>query len=129
MSSSRAYQPLVPARRPGGKPEEAPVYRVLVHRKFLEKWQQLEERVGLEAAQEFWDYVATSPGSIPPTASTCVLRGRAGLPQGPGWSKTIHYELSSMARVNFQYNDAYKTFEEGDAHRIVAVLSLDYSSH
>lgn len=129
MTGSRAYQPLVPARRPGGKPGGAPEYRVLVHRKFLDKWSQLTDRVGLAAAQELWDHLATSPGAPPSTASTCILRGKAGLPQDAGWSKTVHYELSSMARVNYQYVDAYKTSEAGDEHKVVAVLSIDYSSH
>lgn len=129
MTGSRAYQPLVPARRPGGKPAEAPVYRVLVHRKFLDKWNQLTDRVGRAGAEELWDHLATAPGTPLATASTCILRGKAGLPQGPGWSRTVHYELSSMARVNFQYHDGYKTSATGDEHRIVAVLSIDYSSH
>jgi len=118
-----------PARRPGGKPTAPPTYRVLVHRKFAAKWDQVVERVGLEAAQEAWDYLATTPGVPPRTGSACVLRGKAGLPQGPGWSRTVHYELSSMARVNFQYHDAYTTQPGGDPHRVVAILSIDYSSH
>lgn len=129
MSAGSNYQPLRPGRRPGGKPTNAPVYRVLVHRKFLEKWQALPERVGLAAAQDFWDHVAATPGTPPPTASTCILRGKAGLPQGNGWSRTIHYELSSMARINYQFNDAYTTAPDGDPHRVVAVLSIDFSSH
>lgn len=129
MTAGGAYQPLRPGRRPGGKPRKAPVYRVLVHRKFLEKWEEMAERVGLRAAQDFWDHIAMQPGVPPTTASTCFLRGKAGLPQGPGWSKTIHYELSSMARINYQYNEAYRTSEDGDAHGVVAVLTIDFSSH
>ena len=129
MTEARAYQPFVPARRPGGKPGEAPEYRVLVHRKFLDKWAQLADRVGTAGAQELWDHLAWSPGTGAPTASTCILRGKAGLPQGPGWSRTVHYEVSSMARVNSQYHDGFKTSEDGDEHKVVAVLSVDFSSH
>lgn len=129
MTGARAYQPLVPARRPGGKPAIEPTYRVMVHRKFLDKWTELAARVGVSAAQELWDHLATRPGVPPPTGSTCILRGKAGLPQAPGWSRTVHYELSSMARVNYQYIDNYKTSQDGDEHRVVAVLSIDYSSH
>lgn len=129
MTAGGAYKPLVPARRPGGRPAEEPTYRVLVHRKFVDKWSELAERVGIASAQEFWDHVATSPGQPPPTASTCLLRGKPGLPQGPGWSRTIHYEVSSMARINYQYHDAYTTSDQGDQHRVVAVLTIDFSSH
>lgn len=129
MSTEGAYKPFGPARRPGGRPGEAPAYRVLVHRKFERHWNELVDRIGLQQAQEFWDHVATAPGSPPATASTCVLRGKAGKPIGEGWSRTVHYELSSKARANFQFNDAYKTRPDADAHAVVAVLTLDYSSH
>lgn len=52
MSAGSAYQPLRPARRPGGKPDGAPAYRVLVHRRFFDKWQELPERVGLGLSTE-----------------------------------------------------------------------------
>jgi hypothetical protein len=129
VSPRSAYQPLWPGRRPGGRPEVAPVYRVLVHRKFSGKWDELPERVGIDAAQRFWDHISKLPGAAPAVGSTCILRGKAGLPQGPGWSKTVHYELSSMARVNYQHNEAYRTTANGDPHKVVAVLSIDFSSH
>ena len=34
-----------------------------------------------------------------------------------------------MARINYQYCDAYKTKPDGDVHRVVFILSIDYSSH
>ncbi len=129
MSASRAYQPLWPAPRPGGRPTEAPVYRVLVHQKYFDRWLELPERVGLEAAQEFWDHVACLPGQKPALAPTTILRGSAGLPKGPGFSRTIHYEVSSKARINYQYCDTYRTTLDGDPHRVVAILTIDYSSH
>ena len=45
-----AYEPMEPARRPGGKPEEKPCYRVLVHRKYESAWEQIVERVGIQQA-------------------------------------------------------------------------------
>ena len=124
-----AYRPFEPARRPGGKPGEEPKYRVLVHRKFRGHWDQIIGRVGLQQAQELWDHLAQCPGERPPTASSCILRGKAGMPKGPGWSRTTHYELSSMARVDYQYNNSYRVCDDGDAHAVVAILTMNYSSH
>lgn len=104
-----AYDPEVPAKRPGGKPNNAPKYRILVHRKYEAAWNQIVERVGMQQAQQFWDHVAYTPGIKDPIANTCFLRGKAGVPKGKGFSKTIHYELSSMARINYQYCDEYQT--------------------
>ena len=95
-----AYDPEGPAKRPGGKPNNAPKYRILVHRKYEAAWNQIVERVGMQQAQQFWDHVAYTPGIKDPIANTCFLRGKAGVPKGKGFSKTIHYELSSMARIN-----------------------------
>jgi hypothetical protein len=87
------------------------------------------DRIGIQQAQEFWDHLAMAPGSSPPTANTTLLRGKAGQPIGDGWSRTVHYELSSMARANYQYNNAYRTRPDGDPHPVVAILTIDYSSH
>ncbi|MEO3446030.1 hypothetical protein ABG805_09385, partial [Bifidobacterium adolescentis] len=65
-----AYDPEVPAKRPGGKPINAPKYRILVHRKYEAAWNQIVERVGLQQAQQFWDHVAYSPGSKDPIANS-----------------------------------------------------------
>jgi hypothetical protein len=124
-----AYRPFLSARRPGGRPEERPRYRVLVHRKFLDHWQRLAATVGIKAAQQFWDHVAHRPGEADPIASTCVLKGSAGRPQGQGWSRTIHYEVSSSGRIDYQYCDTYKTTSDSDAHPVVAILTINYSSH
>lgn len=128
-ATASGYQPYQPARRPGGRPQGRPQYRVLVHRKFLTHWSEVDERVGLRAAQEFWDHVAKTPGVPPPTAGTTILRGKAGRPKGPGWSRTFHYELSSKARIDYQFHDAFKTAPEGDEHPVVAILTINYSSH
>lgn len=129
MARESAYRPLEPARRPGGRPPQAPRYRVLVHRKFKPHWDDLANRVGAQQARQLWDHIAMTPGEFPATANSCMLKGRAGRPQGEGWSKTIHYEVSSMARVDYQYNDNYRTTTDGDPHRVVAVLTVNFSSH
>ena len=127
--TNSAYDPLLPARRPGGKPDQAPGYRVLVHKKFRRHYDQLITRVGRQQAKQFWDHISATPGEPSPIAATCILRGYAGRPQAEGWSRTYHYEISSMARADYQFNDQYKTNEDGDPHAVVAILTISYSSH
>ena len=127
--AKHAYHPLWVTSRPDGKPAVAPIYRVLVERRFYAMWCELPLRVGVEAATQFWDHVAMTPGSMPLVNGSCILRGAAGRPQGDGWSRTIHYEISSMARINYQYHNAYRTSPDADPHPVVAILTINYSSH
>jgi hypothetical protein len=129
MTSESAYDPLRPAKRPGGKPDRAPVYRVLVHKSFYSHYAELVTRVGEQQAKQFWDHVAHQPGMPDPIAQTTVLKGRAGRPRGTGWSRTTHYEVSSSARIDYQYHDAYITAPHSDPHRVVAILTINYGSH
>lgn len=129
MKGASNYQPFEPARRPGARPDDKPRYRVLVHRRFRGHWNELVSRVGLKAAQQFWDHAAQTPGAPDPIAATCYLRGKAGRPQGPGWSRTLHYEISGAGRINYQYHDTYRTAHDADPHPIVAILTINYSSH
>lgn len=124
-----AYDPLRPAQRPGEKPERKPEYRVLVHKAFYSHYQELVRRVGEQQAKQFWDHVAQTPGRTDPIAQTTILKGRAGRPIGEGWSRTTHYEVSSSARIDYQYHDSYKTAPDADPHRVVAILTISYSSH
>ncbi|MEV0310599.1 hypothetical protein ACGFJC_00985 [Nonomuraea fuscirosea] len=100
-----------------------------MHRKFFDHWEQLVPTVGIKAAQQFWDHVSRSPGEPDPIASTCFLRGKPGRPQGEGWSRTVHYEISGAGRIDYQYSDSYKTSPDGDEHRVVAILTINYTSH
>lgn len=34
-----------------------------------------------------------------------------------------------MARINYQFCDSYQTSEDGDPHREVFILTIDYTSH
>jgi hypothetical protein len=74
----------------------------------------LPERVGLTAARQFYDHVAQTPGQPAPVNRTGVLRGRAGEPMAPGFSRTIHYEISGAGRIDYQYHDAYDDGARGD---------------
>ncbi|WP_344914041.1 hypothetical protein [Streptosporangium oxazolinicum] len=100
-----------------------------MHRKFFRHYEQLADRVGIQQAQQFWDHVSQEPGKPPAVGQTTILKGKAGKPQGTGWSRTVHYEVSSYARIDYQYNDEYQTSPEGDAHAVVAILTINYSSH
>jgi hypothetical protein len=124
-----AYKPFQPARRPGGKPNKAPNYRVLVHRHYVDHYSRMTEAVGLQQAQQFWDHVASTPHVWPAVGTSCILRGKAGLPQDVGWSRTIHFEVSSMARVDYQHHKAFKTTDDGDPHPVVTILAINLTGH
>ena len=124
-----AYKPFEPARAPGGRPKEAPEYRVLVHRKYSNHWAEVVDRVGAQQAKQFWEHVTTTPGAKSPLASITLLKGTAGKPKADGWSRTHHYELSGSARINYQFHNQYTGGSEGDAHKVVAILTIAYGSH
>jgi hypothetical protein len=107
----------------------APKYRVLVHRQFLDEWASLVSRVGLQNAQQFWDHVAHSPGQAPSVGTSSVMKGKHNGPKWPGYSRTIHYEISGAGRIDYQYADATTEGTKGDAHSVVKILSIDLGSH
>jgi len=127
--SNSAYTPFGPARHPGGKPEAKPGYRVLVHKKFRNRWAEVVDRVGLQQAQQFWDHVAATPGQKSPIASITILKGKAGLPMADGWSRTHHYEISGAGRIDYQYHNEYAAGAVGDPHRVVAIMTISFGSH
>jgi len=124
-----AYDPLQPAKRPDTRPSTAPRYRVLVHKSFKRHYEELISRVGLQQAQQFWDHLATTPGEQSAVANVTILKGKAGRPQGDGWSRTHHYELTSKARADYQYNNNFTTSPNGDPHPVVAILTISFGSH
>jgi hypothetical protein len=124
-----AYRPFEPASSPGGRPSAKPQYRVLVHRKFRNHWSDLVDRVGIQQAKQFWDHVSTTPGQKSPLASIAILRGKAGFPMADGWSRTLHYEVTSAGRIDYQFHNEYQTHEGGDKHQVVAILTISYGSH
>ena len=129
MTPSSAYRPYEPGRRPGGRPDTQPAYRVLVHRQYKHHYSELVTRVGLQQAQQLWDHISQTPGKPSAIADIVILRGTAGKPIANGWSRTYHYEITGAARANYQFNNAYRVTDEGDPHPVVAILTLDYSSH
>lgn len=126
--ASASYRPYQPAKRPGGKPSAKPRYRVLVHRQSAGLWEELPQRVGLEATQQFYDYAATTPGQIPSVGTATILKGALGRPITEGFSRTVHYEVSGAGRIDFQYNNEY-TGKAGDPHPVVFILRITLGSH
>lgn len=124
-----AYQPFEPARRPGGRPNDKPAWRVLVHRKYRNQWNDLASRVGTQQAQQFWDHVAQTPNKAPDVGTSTILRGKIGQPIGPGWSRTVHYEITGAGRINYQYNAAYRVSSDADAHPVVIIRTIELGSH
>ena len=117
------------ARSPGGRPDQAPIYRVLVHRQYLQEWNRLVERVGLENAQQFYAHVSRSPGSPPSVGSSSYLRGKAGRPKWIGYSRTIHYEISGAGRIDYQWTNEESSGADSDLHPVVRILTIDLNSH
>lgn len=85
-----AYRPFVPARRPRGRPDFEPRYRVLIHHRYVDLWRAIVDRVGVESAQQFWDHVALTPGQPPAVNRATIMKGRSANPIGQGFSRTIH---------------------------------------
>jgi hypothetical protein len=123
------YRPHVAARRPGGRPSVKPVFRVLVHRQFLGIWNDLSSRVGVANAQQFWDHVAMTPGQTPKVGTSSVMKGKHALPKWPGYSKTIHYEITGAGRIDYQFNPSATEGPRGDPHAVVKILTIYLRSH
>jgi hypothetical protein len=129
-AESSAYKPYTNTRRPGGSPDYEPVYRVLVHRTHEARWSELAARIGLEQAQRFYDHVATTPGTPAEGISVSVLKGSAGKPHEPGFSRTLHWRIpGNAARLDYQYNAEYRGGSRGDAHGVVRIVAITYTSH
>ncbi|MDN5564183.1 MAG: hypothetical protein L0G49_10510 [Luteococcus sp.] len=124
MPNTSAYKPQQPARRPGGKPDVAPAYRLLVHRKYAAQWDQLAEAVGLQNAQRAWDHLANHPGQTPELGQCTKMKGMAKFAKD-GWSPIYHYEASSMARIDYQFHDAHIATPGMAEVRVTRILLID----
>lgn len=116
-------------------PEDEPkqgayrLFRILVHRQYLDVWNSLVEVVGLTSARQFWDHVSRTPGQPPAVGTSTVLRGKHHDPKWPGYSRTIHYEISGAGRINYQYAPATTEGTRGDPHHVVKILTIDLATH
>lgn len=129
-ADTSAYKPYTSTRRPGGSPEDRPLFRVLVHRKHEERWNELADRVGLDQAPRFYDHVSRTPGTPPEGVNVSRLRGRAGKPHEVGFSSTLHWRVPGRAaRIDYQYNPEYRGGQRGDPHPVVRIIAISFSSH
>lgn len=100
----------------------------MVHQKYQDKWDALTERVGLQSAQRAWDHLATQPDLPPPIGHCQKLRGMEKYAKD-GWSSLYHYEVSSMARVDFQFNPGHRADPEKEPCQVVRIVRIGLSSH
>jgi len=106
-----------------------PAFRVLVHHKYLAVWNEPADRVGLTNAQQFWDHVAMTPGQPPKVGTSSIMKGKHNAPKWPGYSKTIHYEITGAGRIDYQFNPSATEGTRGDPHGVVKIMSIDLGSH
>lgn len=100
-----------------------------MHRQYLDTWNAISDQVGEANAQQFWDHVAFTPGQHPAVGTSSVMKGKHNKAKWPGYSSTIHYEISGAGRIDYQYNSGSAEGAAGDRHGVVKILTIDLSSH
>lgn len=125
----KSYAPFVSARYPAaGSPPKRPKWRVLVHRKHVERWNKIAEVCGERNAGEIWEHLTTQPDKPPLLGTVTPMKGRQYGKQEDGTSRVLHYEVSGAGRVDYRYNP--KTIAtKGDEHPVVWIVSIDFGSH
>lgn len=84
----KAYAPFVAARYPApGRPAEKPRWRVLVHRKHVERWNRILDVCGESNARELWDHLTSRPDRTPLLGSVTPMKGRRYGPTEDGMSR------------------------------------------
>jgi hypothetical protein len=73
----------------------------------------------------FWDHVAMTPGLPPQVGTSNVMKGKHAAPKWPGYSKTIHYEITGAGRIDYQFNPAATEDTRGVPHGVVKILTID----
>lgn len=125
-----AYQPLVAARFPGsGRPDQAPVWRVLVHRKHLAEWKRIRLVCGEANAQELWEHLSQQPDQKPQLGTVTPMKGRHNGPLADGTSRIFHYEITGGGRLDYRFNARYMTSADADPHKVVQIISIDLGGH
>lgn len=125
----KAYRPFQSARKPGGKPDVQPEWRVLVHRKHAAAWSNLVERFGQTNADELWDHLTTSPDRPPRLGTVTPMRGKLGKALNDGTSRVYHYEISGAGRVDYRFHPSFSSAPDREPHPTVFIVSIDHRSH
>jgi hypothetical protein len=58
-----------------------------------------------------------------------MMKGKHAAPKWPGYSSTVHYEISGAGRIDYQFNAASTEGARGDPHGVVKILTIDLGSH
>lgn len=85
-------------------------------------WGDMVTAVGDESASQCWDHLAQNPGQKPPINSGNPLAGKQFGPTADGFSRVMHYRVSSAWRVDYRFHDTYRTSATGEPHKIVVIL-------
>lgn len=70
-----------------------------------------------------------TPGQPPKVGTSSVMKGKYAAPKWPGYSKTIHYEITGAGRIDYQWNANATGGAQGDAHGVVRILTIELGSH
>lgn len=125
----KSYRPFVVARYPAtGKAPVKPSWRILVHRKHLERWNSIASVCGESNAGELWLHLATQPDQRPRLGTVTPMKGNQHGKQADGTSRVYHYEVSGAARVDYRFNAEAKA-GKGDKHPVVWIVSIELGSH
>jgi hypothetical protein len=68
-------------------------------------------------------------GEPPKVGSSSVIKGKHAAPKWPGYSKTVHYEITGAGRIDYQFNPRATEGARGHPHGVVRILSIDLGSH
>jgi hypothetical protein len=70
-----------------------------------------------------------TPGQTPKVGTSSVMKGKHALPKWPGYSKTIHYEITGAGRIDYQFNPSATEGPRGDPHAVVKILTIYLRNH
>ena len=70
-----------------------------------------------------------TPGQPPEAGTPSVTKGKHAAPKWPGYSTTIHHEITGAGRIDYQLSPSATEGRRGDPHGVVKILTIDLGSH